>query len=420
LEFKYTKFQIIHMKKIITVSLILLLAMPVVLAFPNQARPYIIYSENPILKKLLGVRHEFPGKFTTDLTPAQVEIFKRVVRIEPVKLYHIIGKPICGDGVAHPSEQCGEPGLPDCPEGQVCVDCKCVTPEERSCYPSDQTPWGIEKIYNDTTITTTSGGAGIDVAVLDTGVYKDHPDLTRRVADCKDFTKKGVKPGCADGNGHGTHVSGTILADGGSDGLGIYGVAPEANLFAYKVCNNAGLCWADDIAAAIRYATDNGVEIISMSLGGDTSSDLIYDAVKYAYDKGVLIVAAAGNDGPELGSIDYPAAYVEVIAVGAIDVNEDVPDWSSRGINDGDYTIEEREVEFGAPGVSVESTWNDGCYYVASGTSMATPHVSGLAAKLWQGSASETRTYLQERAKLYDLWTSGDDSATGFGLPTVG
>ena len=92
-----------------------------------------------------------------------------------------------------------------------------------------------------------------------------------------------------------------------------------------------------------------------------------------------------------------------------------MPDWSSRGVNDGDYIIEEREVEFGAPGVSVESTWNDGCYNYLSGTSMATPHISGLAAKLWQGDAETTRSYLWNLSK--DIWEQGDDTATGFGLP---
>ena len=154
-----------------------------------------------------------------------------------------------------------------------------------------------------------------------------------------------------------------------------------------------------------------------MSLGGDTQSSLIKDAIDYAVSKGVLVVAAAGNDGPAYGSIDYPGANVKVIAVGAINSGEYVPDWSSRGINNGDYIVEEKEVEFGAPGVSVESTWKDGCYNTIQGTSMATPHVLGLAAKLWDTDAETTRTKLQELAKLNDLYTEGDDTATGFGLP---
>src|SRR3989338_834751 len=116
----------------------------------------------------------------------------------------------------------------------------------RKYLPADQTPYGIEQIYNDNTIASTSGGAGIDIAILDTGVYKSHLDLKRRVKQCVDFSQGSwygttIKVGtCTDGHGHGTHVASTALADGGADGKGIYGVAPEANLFAYKVLSNSG------------------------------------------------------------------------------------------------------------------------------------------------------------------------------------
>ena len=375
-------------------------------------RVYVL-TDNSVLKIILGVNHEFPRAFSTEVSP-KLRILKSLglVKTKPVQIFEITGKPVCGDDIVHPSEKCGEPELPECPTGYVCENCKCVTettPTERTCYPNAQKPWGIVRVNGG------SGGAGIKVAVLDTGVYKDHLDLKTNIVDCKDTTKKGIKRGCADGNGHGTHVSGTILANGGSDDLGTYGVAPEAKLMAIKVCGNSGFCWGDDIAAGIRYVADNGANIISMSLGGDNPDSQILSAIDYAVNKGVLVIAAAGNDGPADGSIDYPGAYVKVIAVGAIDSTEEVPDWSSRGINDGDYVIEEKEVEFGAPGVSVESTYNDGCYAYMSGTSMATPHVSGLAAKLWQGSASATRDYLQSIAK--DIWEIEDDTATGFGLP---
>ncbi len=405
------------MKKIIAVSLILgimLMSFGIAVAgddYENQR--YLVKSNNGMLKMMYGVQHNFDNGFTTDLSSGQLKVLEKFgVEVEEVELYQITGKPVCGNGIIEGGEKCGELGLSDCSIGYVCENCKCIgeiAPEERTCRPSTQTPYGI------TMVNGGSGGLGVNVVVLDTGVYKEHLDLNINL--CKDATKRGIKNGCADGNGHGTHVSGTIAANGGSDSLGIFGVAPEANLGMIKVCGSGGNCWADDIATGIRYATDNGANIISMSLGGDTQNSLIKSAIDYAIDNGVLVIAAAGNDGPTNGSIDYPGANVNVIAVGAIDSAEVVPDWSSRGINDGDYIVEEREVEFGAPGVNVESTWKDGCYTYMSGTSMATPHLAGLAAKLWQGDSVSTRTYLQEQAKLHDLYTLGDDTATGFGLP---
>ncbi len=383
--------------------------------------PHYVLSDVPDLKALLGVRHEFhefPELFSTDLTPEQVEYLDGLgIDIVPVQLYQIKVKPVCGDGIAQKGEQCGEPGLPECPAGYVCENCKCVeqtAPPERSCYPSSPAPWGVPTPWGVMTVNGGSGGAGVIVAVLDTGVYKDHLDLKANVGYCKDATKGGIKNGCTDSVGHGTHVSGTIVANGGDDGQGILGVAPEATLMAIKVCGRRG-CWGDDIAEAIYYAADNGANIISMSLGGDSPDLLVEAAIDYAVSQGVLLVASAGNDGPDVGSIDYPAAHAEVIAVGATWMPDYVPDWSSRGINDGDYVMEEKEVEFGAPGIGIESTYNDGCYTFMDGTSMAAPHVSGLAAILWQGSAEATRNYLQSIA--VDILPDGDDPATGFGLP---
>jgi subtilisin len=375
--------------------------------------PYYILSDSPILKSLFGANHEFPGVFSTELTSTQLKILKTLrIETEPVQIYQIVVKPTCGDGIIHPSEQCGEPESGECPEGSVCVNCKCVTEEEVvACSPDEQLPWGIVKVNGGL------GGVGVTVAVLDTGVDTDHPDLKANLVACETKVTHFVPDSktCEDKHGHGTHVSGTVLANGGLDGLGIYGVAPEAGLMTVKVCDKRGLCYGDDMAAGIRYAANNGANIISMSIGGDTPDSQVLSAIDYAVGKGLLVVAAAGNDGPEDGSIDYPAAYVKVIAAGAIDSTEAVPDFSSRGINDGDDIIEEKEVEFGTPGVNVESTYNDGCYAYGTGTSMATPHVSGLAAKLWQGNASSTRTYLQDVAE--DIWPTGDDTATGFGLP---
>jgi subtilisin len=309
--------------------------------------------------------------------------------------------------------------------------------------PSDRTPWGIEAIYNDSSIQATSGGNGITVAVLDTGVNTGHNDLLGQDTQCKDFTQRNsnlVNGVCSDKNGHGTHVAGSVLAHGGANNAGIYGVAPEADLWAYKVLNDRGSGYSDDIANAIRHATDQALSsgekvIISMSLGSSGKDTLIASAVDYAYNNGVLVVAAAGNDGPTANTIGYPGALPNAIAVAALEnVQQNgtyrVADFSSRGNpdTDGDYVIGERDIEISAPGRAIESTWYDGSYNTISGTSMATPHVSGLAAKIWASSPNMTnvqlRADLQARAKKNDILGGsgaavGDDYASGFGFAKV-
>ena len=309
-------------------------------------------------------------------------------------------------------------------------------------YPTQQTPWGIKAIYNNSSQTTTSGGAGINVAVLDTGVNVNHYDLVNTVEQCKNFTGSTtvINGSCNDANGHGTHVAGTALADGGSDKAGIYGVAPDADLWAYKVLGDNGSGYSDDIAAAIRHVADQATAtrtktVINMSLGSAGNDSLISSAVNYAYSKGVLVVAAAGNDGPNQGSIGYPGALVNAVAVAALEnVQQNgtyrVADFSSRGYasTDGDYVIQQGDVEISAPGAAIYSTWNNGGYNTISGTSMATPHVAGLAAKIWAQNPSwshtQLRTNLQNRAKNVDIKggygaTTGDDYASGFGFARV-
>ncbi|MHC0037659.1 S8 family peptidase [Pseudoneobacillus sp. C159] len=315
--------------------------------------------------------------------------------------------------------------------------------EAMATTPSDQTPWGIQAIYNDAAIAKTSGGSGIKVAVLDTGVFTNHIDLAGSGEQCKDFTQTSssmVNGTCTDRNGHGTHVAGTVLAHGGYDGLGVYGVAPDAKLWAYKVLTDSGSGYSDDIANAIRHAADEKTRtgakvVINMSLGSSAKDSLIASAVDYAYNKGVLIVAAAGNSGYAANTIGYPGALKNAIAVAALEnVQQNgtyrVADYSSRGnpSTAGDYVIGEKDVEISAPGSAIESTWYDGNYKTISGTSMATPHVAGLAAKIWAlnptWSHTQLRSELQRRAKLYDIKggygaATGDDYASGFGFARV-
>lgn len=361
---------------------------------------YLIKSDNGMLKAMYGVRHNFDSGFTTDLSPGQLKVLEKFgVEVEEVQIYSITARPTCNF-----NDIC-EPGLGENPS---CTDCKSEIvdpePEPTECFPINEMPWGIEKVNGGV------GGERIVVAVLDTGVDQDHPDLVGNIIDCVAF---GYRT-CEDGNGHGTHVAGTILANGN-----IIGVAPQAELIAIKVLKDNGRGYVDDIAAGIYYAADNGANIISMSLGGGESS-LINDAVDYATEKGVLAIASAGNSGPAKGSILYPAANPNVVAVAAFDINNAIPYWSSRGINNDDWVIEVREIEFAAPGVAIESTLNDGCYGIKSGTSMAAPHVAGIAARDWTGTADGTRTYMQGLAEVgYDYGQLGDDIEAGFGLPIV-
>ncbi len=307
----------------------------------------------------------------------------------------------------------------------------------RSSLPPTQVPYGIKLIYGDPDLTAAqvNGGAGVTVAVLDTGTAS-HPDFTRAdgtsvITDCVDFSQKKVaqvEGECKDDHGHGTHVTGIVAAAGGADGLGIFGVAPEANIFSYKVADRRGRVYADDVARAIRVAADRGADIITMSFGAPEPSVDEREAIRYAVSKGVLVIAAAGNRGPEADTIAYPAAFAEVVAVASLNPDETVSWFSSRGTTNGDdATIADREVEVAAPGRSVISTAADGGYVAMSGTSMATPHIAGLAAKMWQGSASRTRDWLVSRAAQHDIVTAeqaddadpGYDIASGYGLPQV-
>jgi len=370
----------------------------------NETR-YFVKTKANLWKNSFSIRHTFDGGFTADLTDWQLRLAKIFnIEIEPVGRLYV--SPSSTDTIT----LSGNPSK--------------VTNVARI-IPSSQVPWGVATVYGRQELEKTSGGSDILIAVLDTGVTKAHPDLNSRIEDCKDFStaKPLVKSSCDDKNGHGTHVAGIIAADGGTDGLGVYGMAPEAKILAYKVCDASGACWADDIAVAIHAAVDAGAQIINISLGSDTESPLIHEAVNYAGDHDVLIVAAAGNDGPYKGSIDYPAANTRVIGVGAIDDEGNVPEWSSRGLNsetDGNL-INEKDLEFVAPGANIESTWKEG-YAILSGTSMAAPHIAGLAALIWDNAieepAAQVMKVLSELAQ--DALDEGEDDASGLGMPVLG
>lgn len=214
-------------------------------------------------------------------------------------------------------------------------------------------------------------GKGATIAIIDTGVDLDHPEFQGRIITGYDFVDKDERAN--DGNGHGTHVAGTI--GGANDGVGVTGVAPDASIMPIRVLGDDGFGLTSDIIAGIYWATNNGADVINLSLGGDRPSRAMSDAIAYASNKGSVVVMAAGNSGEQ--TTGYPAAYAvsHGIAVGAANKSKDIADFSNRA---GSTTLE----YVTAPGVNIYSAIPGGGYDSFSGTSMAAPHVSGLAGLL--------------------------------------
>ncbi len=217
-------------------------------------------------------------------------------------------------------------------------------------------------------------GQGVVVAVLDTGCQTDHPDLKDRVVGGRNFTADydGDPEQFEDNNGHGTHVAGTIAAI--QNRQGVVGMAPEASLLILKVLQGDGGGSYQGIVDAINYAIQwrgpqgEAVRVISMSLGGPEDSPELHDAIKRAIVANIIVVCAAGNTGKE--EKQYPGGYHEVVGVGAVDLQKVLAKFSTMN----------QEIDVVAPGVEILSTYLGGKYAKLSGTSMATPHVSGALA----------------------------------------
>ncbi|MEZ0319274.1 MAG: S8 family peptidase [Pyrobaculum sp.] len=262
-------------------------------------------------------------------------------------------------------------------------------------------------------------GSGVVVAVLDTGVDYTHPELTGKVIYCIYTVGTRLYKGtnlknCADRNGHGTHVAGIIAAS--LNNIGVAGVAPKVRLIAVKVLSDSGSGYYSDIAEGIVEAVKAGALILSMSLGGSSDSQVLRDASYWAYQQGAVQVAAAGNSGdgdPSTDNVAYPARYSWVIAVAAVDQNGAVPSWSSDGA----------EVDVAAPGVNVLSTYPGGTYAYMSGTSMATPHVTGVVAliqsiriALGKRVLTPDEVYQVLTTTAKDIGPPGFDVYSGYGL----
>ncbi|RZT77784.1 subtilisin family serine protease [Micromonospora violae] len=232
-------------------------------------------------------------------------------------------------------------------------------------------------------------GAGVTVAVLDTGVDATHPDLAGRIAEAQDFSGSGS---ARDGHGHGTHVAATIAGSGAASDGRRKGVAPGARLLVGKVLDDAGSGYSSSIIAGMEWAAHSGAKVVSMSLGGDPTdgTDPMSQAVNdLTAETGALFVVAAGNAGAAR-TVGAPGAAAAALTVGAVDRADNLAEFSSRGPRLGDNGL---KPEITAPGVGIVAaraagtamgTPVDDAYTTASGTSMATPHVAGAAAILAQ------------------------------------
>lgn len=268
---------------------------------------------------------------------------------------------------------------------------------------AQSTPYGITMVQANQV--SDAYATNMKVCVIDTGYRLGHVDLPN--SGVTGFAFSGHGSWSTDGNGHGTHVAGTMVAL--NNAQGVVGVLPSgrAGVHIVKIFNDSGN-WtnASNLIQGIERCRTAGAKVVNMSLGGSSSSSAESTAMTNFYNGGMLLVAAAGNAGNT--SFSYPASYNAVVSVAAVDSSRNLASFSQRN----------SQVELAGPGVGVNSTWNNGAYNSISGTSMASPHVAGVAALVW--SNHPTCTAAQIRAALtataQDRGAVGRDTSFGFGI----
>jgi len=239
---------------------------------------------------------------------------------------------------------------------------------KRRCHPPwrpEKLPWGIQRIHADLVWEVTTGSM-IRVAILDSGIDLDHPDLWRNIKGGINTLKPHKSPD--DDNGHGTHLAGTVAAI--DNDFGVIGIGPEVSLYAVKVLNKKGIGWLSDLIEALDWCISNEIQVVNMSFGSLEENQSFHDAIIKVYQAGITMVASAGNNGEDSGLIEYPALYPETIAVSAIDEDDNFASFSSLG----------PQIDITAPGVDICSTCKKGFYRTLSGTSMSAAHVTGTVA----------------------------------------
>ncbi len=269
-----------------------------------------------------------------------------------------------------------------------------------------QYQWNLPAIGTEKGWEITRGKEEVIIAVIDTGIDIQHPDLAGRLLEGHNILKDSPNP--VDDNGHGTHVAG-IIASKTNNGLGVAGMTWYNKIMPIKAMNADGYGTSFDVAQGIRWATDHGADVINLSLGNYKESKALAEAIDYAYEKDVVLVAASGNDNTN--QISYPAAFDNVLSVAAVNANIRRADFS----NYGDY------IDVAAPGVDIASTYIDNQYASLSGTSMATPHVAALAGLIRSSQPELKNSEVMQIIKdtTDDVGRVGKDPYTGHGVINV-
>jgi len=262
-------------------------------------------------------------------------------------------------------------------------------------------------------------GKGIRIAIIDSGIDAEHPDLEGRILAAQDFTGGGL----LDRHGHGTHCASIAAGSGAASGGRYRGVAPEALLYSAKVLRSDGVGMTSDVMAGIEWAYDQGAQVVSLSLGSvgsDDGTDALSETCDAVVDGGVVVCAAAGNEGPAPGTICSPGSARKVITVGAASEEDQVAVFSSRGPTaDGrpkpDVLLPgEGIIGARARGTGMGAVVNE--YYTsASGSSMATPHAAGVCALLLQAEPHLTPQEIKERLMSTAIDLGAEVNAQGSG-----
>jgi serine protease len=298
--------------------------------------------------------------------------------------------------------------------------------------------WHFAQIDMESAWDISTSDPSVVVAVVDTGVAYENYGAFLRAPDLVgtsfvpgyDFVDNDTHPNDEGGSGfgHGTFVAG-VIAQSTNNGLGVAGMAFSASIMPIRVCTYQGLCPVAYVADGIRWAVDHGADVINISLGGSTGSEVEQDAITYAYNNGVVLVASSGNEADETdfsGDVDYPAHYSQVLAVGATRYDETRSYYSSYGPNldvvapGGDTTVDQNGDGYG-DGV-LQNTFNGNptvfSYWFAQGTSFSAPHASALAALLVSKGLRNVPSVVYDviRFSARDIGTAGRDNTYGYGI----